>query len=409
MRAWRDRAPAPLLASAVDFVLEGLYAQKKISRSDEWQYQGAEQPRRAPRQAEPMLEREMPLTGQEEVLQLSEVPLLEASPATISTGSISRSCCRSCPTCCSAAASTTRTACRTTTTKPVTRCRRCTTRSSRRCSTAACSRTRCSRSCSARTGATPTTPRSGSMQLIERDHREAAAAGLPDDAPNLDPERARARRARGIGGNESQVRFEITDKSLDFLGYRALRDLLGSLGKSSLGRHDTREMATGVEASGAPKPYEFGDTMNLDASGTILNAVVRTRVRHTGRGSRGCRRRIGPRHRGRLRRSDGRAGRVSELVRDGADARLQPQHDPLRRGSLHAGQARGAGARQPDPAAVSRRRAEGRPLPRLGGRDPAQPARARAGRSRTTRTRARGCGWRAASSNGSRRTCGRSS
>ena len=53
--------------------------------------------------------------------------------------------------------------------------------------------------------------------------------------------------------NPEQYRFEITDKSLDFLGYRALRDLLGSLGKSSLGRHDTREMATGIEASGASK------------------------------------------------------------------------------------------------------------------------------------------------------------
>ena len=79
-------------------------------------------------------------------------------------------------------------------------------------------------------------------------------------------------------GNAEQYRFEITDKSLDFLGYRALRDLLGSLGKSSLGRHDTREMATGIEASGAPKRYEFGDTMNLDASATILNAVLRTRA-----------------------------------------------------------------------------------------------------------------------------------
>jgi Ca-activated chloride channel family protein len=96
------------------------------------------------------------------------------------------------------------------------------------------------------------------------------------------PDLARAgeRRARGTGGgvgNAEQYRFEITDKSLDFLGYRALRDLLGSLGKSSLGRHDTREMATGIEASAAPKKYEFGDTMNLDASGTILNAVLRTR------------------------------------------------------------------------------------------------------------------------------------
>ncbi len=83
---------------------------------------------------------------------------------------------------------------------------------------------------------------------------------------------------RSGNGPDAPVRFEITDKSLDFLGYRALRDLLGSIGKSSIGRHDTREMATGIEASGAPKVYEFGDTMNLDASGTILNAVVREKA-----------------------------------------------------------------------------------------------------------------------------------
>ena len=73
----------------------------------------------------------------------------------------------------------------------------------------------------------------------------------------------------------STSRFEVTDKSLDFLGYRALRDLLGPLGKSSLGRHDTRDLATGVETSSTSKPYEFGDTVNIDASGTILKAVSR--------------------------------------------------------------------------------------------------------------------------------------
>jgi uncharacterized protein with von Willebrand factor type A (vWA) domain len=36
-------------------------------------------------------------------------------------------------------------------------------------------------------------------------------------------------------------------------------------------------MATGIEASGTSKQYEFGDTMNLDASGTIMNAVLRAR------------------------------------------------------------------------------------------------------------------------------------
>lgn len=86
--------------------------------------------------------------------------------------------------------------------------------------------------------------------------------------------------AEGIGGDVGRdhaenIRFEVTDKSLDFLGYRTLRDLLGSLGKSSLGRHDTRDLETGIEASGAPKRYEFGDTLNLDATATILNAVKR--------------------------------------------------------------------------------------------------------------------------------------
>jgi Ca-activated chloride channel family protein len=67
-----------------------------------------------------------------------------------------------------------------------------------------------------------------------------------------------------VGEAHQQARFEITDKSLDFLGFKALRDLLGSLGKSSFGRHDTRDMATGIETSGASKLYEFGDTLNLD-------------------------------------------------------------------------------------------------------------------------------------------------
>jgi Ca-activated chloride channel family protein len=79
----------------------------------------------------------------------------------------------------------------------------------------------------------------------------------------------------GFGPDSKLARFEITDKSLDFLGYRALRDLLGSVGRGSVGRHDTWELATGVEASGSSKPYEFGDTLNIDASGTILNAVSR--------------------------------------------------------------------------------------------------------------------------------------
>jgi Ca-activated chloride channel family protein len=78
-----------------------------------------------------------------------------------------------------------------------------------------------------------------------------------------------------VGDAQQQAKFEITDKSLDFLGFKALRDLLGSLGKSSFGRHDTRDMATGIEASGASKPYEFGDTLNLDITATLSSAIQR--------------------------------------------------------------------------------------------------------------------------------------
>jgi Ca-activated chloride channel family protein len=84
------------------------------------------------------------------------------------------------------------------------------------------------------------------------------------------------RPAPGSGeGRDGKVRFEVTDKSLDFLGFKTLKDLLGSLGHSSFGRHDTRDLATGVEASGSSKQYEFGDTLNLDISETLFSAIRR--------------------------------------------------------------------------------------------------------------------------------------
>jgi Ca-activated chloride channel family protein len=78
-----------------------------------------------------------------------------------------------------------------------------------------------------------------------------------------------------MGQQQGEVRFEVTDKALDFLGYRTLRDLLGSLGRSSFGRHDTRDLATGIEAAGVSKQYEFGDTLNLDVTATLANAIDR--------------------------------------------------------------------------------------------------------------------------------------
>ncbi|HEY5617536.1 MAG TPA: VWA domain-containing protein [Vicinamibacterales bacterium] len=110
------------------------------------------------------------------------------------------------------------------------------------------------------------------QQIIER----MMERGFVTSAPDLDQEREwREGTGGGSGEDAGPVKFEVTDKALDFLGYRALRDLLGSVGRSSAGRHDTRHLATGIEATAAPKPYEFGDTLNLDPSGTILNAVHR--------------------------------------------------------------------------------------------------------------------------------------
>ncbi len=79
----------------------------------------------------------------------------------------------------------------------------------------------------------------------------------------------------GVGDKQQKIEVEITDKSLDFLGFKTLKDLLASLGKSSFGSHDTRDLATGVESSGASKPYEFGDTLNLDIGATLFSAVRR--------------------------------------------------------------------------------------------------------------------------------------
>ena len=76
-------------------------------------------------------------------------------------------------------------------------------------------------------------------------------------------------------GRDAEVEVKVTDKGIDFLGFKTLKDLLGSLGHSSFGAHDTRDMATGVESSGASKIYEFGDSLNLDVNQTLFSALSR--------------------------------------------------------------------------------------------------------------------------------------
>ncbi|HKQ99318.1 MAG TPA: VWA domain-containing protein [Pyrinomonadaceae bacterium] len=111
-------------------------------------------------------------------------------------------------------------------------------------------------------------------QLIERLVEEGYLK-LTEEQPQT------GQRQRGAGRGEvseplpRDVHFEVTEKGLDFLGYKTLRNLLGSLGKSSVGRHDTQHLSTGVEAAQASKLYEFGDTVNLDVNATLLSAIQR--------------------------------------------------------------------------------------------------------------------------------------
>ena len=107
-------------------------------------------------------------------------------------------------------------------------------------------------------------------KLIQRMERE----NYISYSQNMDP--TQTSQMMGQAGNvQGEVRFEVTDKSLDFLGFKTLRDLLGSLGKSNFGRHDTHHWATGVETHGASQRYEFGDTLNLDTTTTLKSAISR--------------------------------------------------------------------------------------------------------------------------------------
>ena len=113
-------------------------------------------------------------------------------------------------------------------------------------------------------------------QIIQRMEQEGYISQQQQSAHVTHPpsETPGGQIGRGDGKNV-EARFEITDKALDFLGFKTLKDLLASLGKSSFGRHDTRDLATGVESGGTSKNYEFGDTLNMDISGTLFNAVQR--------------------------------------------------------------------------------------------------------------------------------------
>src|SRR5260370_11347430 len=86
-------------------------------------------------------------------------------------------------------------------------------------------------------------------KLIERLSNEGFIN--PQQQPQIVPPNQAS--ARGAIGDplerKTEARFEITAKTIDFLGFKTLRDLLGSLGRSSFGPHDTRDIANAAVAT----------------------------------------------------------------------------------------------------------------------------------------------------------------
>ena len=114
--------------------------------------------------------------------------------------------------------------------------------------------------------------------LDELVQKMVAAGYLNMDAPPMMPDSHQPVSGKGSLGQAAakDVQFNLTEKGIDFLGYKTLRGLLGTLGKSSFGSHDTPHLSTGVEAEGWSKPYEFGDVLNLDVNETLKNTLART-------------------------------------------------------------------------------------------------------------------------------------
>src|SRR5438477_109023 len=68
-----------------------------------------------------------------------------------------------------------------------------------------------------------------------------------------------------------QVQFNLTEKGIDFLGYRTLKHLLGSIGKSSFGAHETAEEIPLAQLARAQVgPYHTNTAEGLKLSRRML-------------------------------------------------------------------------------------------------------------------------------------------
>jgi Ca-activated chloride channel family protein len=95
------------------------------------------------------------------------------------------------------------------------------------------------------------------------------------DAPPSEPGPAQQTASGRERDAARTVHFDLSEKGADFLGYKTLKELLGALGRSAVGAHETTHLDTSNEAEAASRQYEFGDVLNLDVPATLKSAIAR--------------------------------------------------------------------------------------------------------------------------------------
>lgn len=73
----------------------------------------------------------------------------------------------------------------------------------------------------------------------------------------------------------------LTDKGVQQIRQDALREIFGSLKKSSIGQHDTPHTGKGVDKTSETRKWTFGDTAtNINLTSTLTNALRREGIDH---------------------------------------------------------------------------------------------------------------------------------
>lgn len=77
----------------------------------------------------------------------------------------------------------------------------------------------------------------------------------------------------GSGGDGEPQRFELTARAVNHLSHSALRSIMGPGAGRFSGSHRARQTGPGVEGTSSSRPYEYGDTLSIDAGETLRSAV----------------------------------------------------------------------------------------------------------------------------------------